>query len=791
MKGSEWIECCKHIEIDSENWPQLKTFFRLTLSLLFLFPNLSQSLFIDKHNFVEQLSFKSDLWEIQWFKQFFEFRMKDSFRNYLQQEEWWWYFLTIINTENNILEPYILSNFHESLKKPKERKSAGIFFTPRNQIKVLCHYALFFYLRNRNDISIDDKSLYQLVFQRKYPLNFQLKDNHQIANVLSSIRILDPSCGTGMFLAEMSSLLSSIILANPIFVNIPPEARLRIINETFSRLYGYDIDSISVQFAKIILLQQYLQKTQNGTFSEKELNFFFNGLQIYETNFLSENNTSFHKFDIIIGNPPYVRHHGLHTTFIKGLKDNPQFFQDVFPKKKFRWDRKADLYIYFWLKAMTHVVEGGVIAFVLSRAWLSSRYTNPLKQVFVTFFFLDLVLELPFEVWESVEIRTHIVVGHRANKNTKAENAAIIVWKKSLESLLQFETQEFTQKLEKFSILYDKSKLELKTKETDSYRITLISDLTPLMMNSRKVFPFLRLDYFTMSSHLVKILTDKKNQFCLLKNLGKLEMGSTTGANRYFYLNKKLVNKKRIPKRNLHLMTKSPKEWITIFSPSKELKYFLHIPKQISEDSAHELRDYLNEIQYNILKRPYFKNKTKYNWYQVPLVQPEILIPNMIFKRSFVVYNSDKLHIDKQWIGFWANNEDWLFVLLGFLNSTLGVLLREIQGTRTLGLGSLKLSLQECQNLLVLDPREISENLFTQFKTCISRLGEKKIESINQTQNLSSEYFKIQKKLDYLVLVECLELNPTEIEKIQEILKFELSWRFAREKIKKNRIEFR
>ncbi|MFX0125222.1 MAG: hypothetical protein ACFFAE_16465, partial [Candidatus Hodarchaeota archaeon] len=305
------------------------------------------------------------------------------------------------------------------------------------------------------------------------------------------------------------------------------------------------------------------------------------------------------------------------------------------------------------------------------------------------------------------------------------------------------------------------------------------------MMNSRKFFPFLRLDYLTMSFYLLKLLIDKKDRFCLLKNLGKLEMGSTTGANRFFYLDRKIIEKYGIPDEYLYPMTKSPKEWRTILSPSKELKYFLHIPKNLSKDSSIKLRDYLNKIQYDILKRPYFKNKTKNNWYQVPLVQPEIIIPNMIFKRSFVVYNLDKLHIDKQWIGFWSNNQDWLFLILAFLNSTLGILLREVQGTRTLGLGSLKLSLQECHNLLVLDPRKIPESLFTQFQTYILKLGEMKIEPIHQTQDSISEYTKIQKQLDYLVIVKCLGLDPTEIRKIQEILKFELQWRFAKEKKRK------
>ncbi|MFW9905189.1 MAG: Eco57I restriction-modification methylase domain-containing protein, partial [Candidatus Thorarchaeota archaeon] len=744
MMPKEWMECAKVLEKEFQNCPQLINCFSLIISLLFLFPRFYRQLVLEKKKFIEHLCSESSFWEIQWLKEYLEFRSNKSLASYLHQEDWWWEFLTNINIEKNNLEAYLLSHFHESLKKPKERKSSGIFLTPKNQIKVICHYALFYTFKNFNDITLDDKSLFQLIFNYKYPIDSHSKDNQVIASILSNLKILDPSCGTGLFLVEMNKLLLSLILANPIYADIQTEQRFKLINETFLRLHACDIDSYNVKLTRIILLHQYLQETENYASSEKDLKKFLNQLNIYQTDFLEEKNTTNTKYDIIIGNPPYVRHHGLITDSIKRLKDKVNIFRDLLINKQIKWDKKADLYIYFWLKSMTQIYENGVIAFVLSRAWLSSQYTNPLKQVFMDFFSLDLVLELPFEVWENAEIRTHIVVGHKINKNTTPDQTEIIVWKKSLETLLSYEIWDFKENLEYFP----GTNISLSTKETDSYRVTIISNINPLMINSEESFPFLRLDYLTMSTYLMKLLIDKKDLFCLLKDLGKLEMGSTTGANRFFYLSKQKIDLFRIPSKYLYPMTKSPKEWNTIFSPSKELKYFLHIPKKLSKESPCELLNYINEIQDDILKRPYFKNKTKNNWYRIPLVQPEILIPNMIFKRSFVAFNSEKLHTDKQWIGFWTDDKDWLFFLLGFLNSTLGILLREIQGTRTLGLGSLKLSLLECQNLLVIDPRKMPKNLVARFKSCILRLGNIKIESIQKNQHLISDYFKIQNEID-------------------------------------------
>ncbi|MFX1516144.1 MAG: hypothetical protein ACFFC6_07540, partial [Promethearchaeota archaeon] len=286
MKQKDWIECAKRIEKDSHNYPQLKNFFRLMISLQFLFPNLNQSLFLDKKRFVKQFYLQS-IWEVRFLIQHFEFQPNDALKSYLTKEDWWWLFLNNMKEEKNH-EAYFLSNFHESLKKHKEKKSAGFYITPKDQIKVMCRYALFFYLKNRDEIEINDRSLYQLIFQCKYPVDFQFKDNQRIVDILLNLKILDPSCGTGLFLVEMNELLLSLILANPIFVKISSEEKTTITKNTFSQFYGFDIDSNSVKLTKIILLHFYLQKTYNEGYLEKELTEFLNRLNVSENDFFEE-----------------------------------------------------------------------------------------------------------------------------------------------------------------------------------------------------------------------------------------------------------------------------------------------------------------------------------------------------------------------------------------------------------------------------------------------------------------------------------------------------------------------
>jgi hypothetical protein len=276
---------------------------------------------------------------------------------------------------------------------------------------------------------------------------------------------------------------------------------------------------------------------------------------------------------------------------------------------------------------------------------------------------------------------------------------------------------------------------------------------------------------------LHNVIIANKDKFCLLKNLGKVRMGSTTGANKYFYLNRMKIDEFKIPINYLYPMTKSPKEWTNLFTPKQKNSFFLlYITENINNIPSIELQNYIEKIRENILSRPFFKNKSNENWYRIPLLIPDLLLPNMIYKRSFIPYNKNKYHIDKQWIGFWSNNEEWIFPLLAFLNSSLGILLREIQGTKTLGLGSLKISLKEYNNLIVLDPRKIPKSIILQLNEILKKFQSLEITELNNISN----YSRMQELIDYTIIVEYFKMKKSDIKKIHECINFETQWRLSK-----------
>ena len=287
----------------------------------------------------------------------------------------------------------------------------------------------------------------------------------------------------------------------------------------------------------------------------------------------------------------------------------------------------------------------------------------------------------------------------------------------------------------------------ISSRETNEYRISKISsNKLSLKEDSLAFDPLSRIDYYNMAPFLMhRILLPHKEKFCYLKDLGKTSLGSTTGANTYFYLDELTVAKYNLPSKFLVPMSKSPKDTVSLIAhiPNKKLN-LLHVPSDVNLQEHKILSEYLDYVKHQIQNRPFFRNKSEKSWFRISKMQPDLMIPNMIYKRSFVGYNIDKLHIDKQWIGFWIKDKKWLFVLLCFMNSSLGSLLREIQGTRTLGLGSLKISLKECQNLLVLDPRKFPDPLIKELNNLGKQLIKEEIPSIGER----TKYTKIQREID-------------------------------------------
>lgn len=178
-----------------------------------------------------------------------------------------------------------------------------------------------------------------------------VKNTISIEDIINNpfIKILDPACGCGNIILPCFLYLKKIFEDNLNDINKKNKIKLKKkdINKhiIYNNLYGYDIDEIAI---KVLVIDLFLisgeVKTKN--FLRKD--------------FLTED--LFEKFDIYIGNPPYVGHKSVNKQYFKILKEE---YGKIYKGK-------SDISYCFFIKAINNLKDKGKITFITSRYFLES-----------------------------------------------------------------------------------------------------------------------------------------------------------------------------------------------------------------------------------------------------------------------------------------------------------------------------------------------------------------------------------------------------------------------------------
>lgn len=157
------------------------------------------------------------------------------------------------------VDPEMLGKVFESLIDDNIRKSTGAFYTPRLIVNQMCKKTIFEFLNNSNlekKIVNLEKIFNLLLSDSGEDELLKIADNkilEKINNDLSCIHILDPAVGSGAFLVEMLSILSTLLfkLRVKLYGNADPFLIKRDIIK--NNLYGSDIDASAIEIAKLRL----------------------------------------------------------------------------------------------------------------------------------------------------------------------------------------------------------------------------------------------------------------------------------------------------------------------------------------------------------------------------------------------------------------------------------------------------------------------------------------------------------------------------------------------------------
>ena len=172
------------------------------------------------------------------------------------------------------------------------------------------------------------------------------------------IKIIDPSCGTGNLLISCFKHLRNLYKNNLNIINGQNGLNLNVkcIDEHIiaHNLYGFDIDDIAV---KILVIELYDLST--GSILRN----------VFNADFLLHKSEQ--KYDVFIGNPPYVGKKSIDKEYASYLKER---YKEVYSDK-------GDLSYCFFKKALEDIREQGMLTFITSRYFLESPSGEDLRKV--------------------------------------------------------------------------------------------------------------------------------------------------------------------------------------------------------------------------------------------------------------------------------------------------------------------------------------------------------------------------------------------------------------------------
>jgi len=269
------------------------------------------------------------------------------------------------------LDPEVLSKvFEESVTG---RHASGSYYTPRSIVTFMCREALKGYLATQCPTEMPE-TLRQFVDERN---SSNLAAPEKVLFALKTVRVCDLACGGGAFLLGMLQELLALRQALFIRQQTSFEAKLEIIQQN---LYGVDSDSFALNITRMRLWlaltadsnpfppfssTNLTQKIVQGDSLDSQLfDWSSTFSEVFPANFAEKRG-----FDLILANPPYVRH--------ELLKNRKALLKKAFPEV---YTSTADLYCYFYARAMQLLHEKGILACLSSNKWLRANYGVKLRQ---------------------------------------------------------------------------------------------------------------------------------------------------------------------------------------------------------------------------------------------------------------------------------------------------------------------------------------------------------------------------------------------------------------------------
>jgi hypothetical protein len=428
-------------------------------------------------------------------------------------------------------------------------------------------------------------------------------------------------------------------------------------------------------------------------------------------------------FDIVIGNPPYVRQELIAYPLDREDDFSPEewkrrkseYKEKLVESVNLLWDnvkidRRSDLYVYFYYHGLSILRPGGIFCFINSNSWLDVGYGAGLQEFLLKnmkpIYIID---NLKFRSFEQ-DINTVIVLIKRPKDKNQIKDEDVlkfIAFKKPFEEIAKAEVFKQIEKEDKFVIndiyrLFPKKRLELLE---EGVEITedegLILDVKSLPYIGNKWGG----KYLRAPEIFFKILEKGKDKLVRLGDIAEVKFGIKTGANEFFYLE---PTGKPAPKGLLHVknsagwegyieeeflkpVIKSPRELKTILVREEDLKYKVFMchksKEQLKGTYALKYIEWGEKQGYH--KRPTCASRPR--WWDLGEQEISLCVYPMVNNDRLIVSHNDLFFGDANVVGIYPKEVHYRRKSFSVvLNFSVLMIFWELYGISNLGEGAIK-----------------------------------------------------------------------------------------------------
>jgi hypothetical protein len=377
-----------------------------------------------------------------------------------------------INAQNPKIKELSLREISEELFRDYQssrdfrdkRHDQGIYYTPPLIAEFMVRRALYYYFFPEKEYPVLDNYTENLqgILQKRWknlPRNNMIRELTAMWTKLLAVKICDNACGCGDFLLPAFRQLQNMMsfcLEKIMALTFEEQSHFENINEFLSVkqkgtqsgqyilehcIYGVDLDPYAITIAKLRLLslmnplenpialhlipgngiigrlpndpKNYVERI-NDKWMQEELPSPFHWEDHFPEIFTAEK----HGFDIIVGNPPYLKSRLRNATMNFDLTGFlHEYFTDVFKKAQLKIQKSMDLSCFFLLRASQLLTPGGILGYLMTNKWFRTSYGISIRKFVTTQSLLREIHDFSnIVIFQDANVDTCIILLEKSNQ---------------------------------------------------------------------------------------------------------------------------------------------------------------------------------------------------------------------------------------------------------------------------------------------------------------------------------------------------------------------------------------